>query len=55
MEICPKAEAAGEINPVAEQIITGLAQNVGKNSDPRYIAREYRSKSITYEVIVKAY
>jgi hypothetical protein len=31
MEICPKAEAAGEIDPVAEEMITGLARILGKN------------------------
>lgn len=55
MEICPKAEAAGEINPAAEQIITGLARNVGKISGPRYTAPEYLLESIAYKVIVKAY
>jgi hypothetical protein len=55
MEICPKAEAAGEINPVAGQIITGLAHNVGKNSGSRYMPLEEALKSITYKVIVKAY
>ena len=55
MEICPKAEAAGEINPVAGQIITGLAHNVGKNSGPRYIALEGPLESMAYKVIVKAY
>jgi hypothetical protein len=38
MEICPKAEAAGEIDPVAEKIITGLARNVGKNLRPDFTA-----------------
>jgi hypothetical protein len=35
MEICPKAEAAGEIGkPVAGQIITGLARKMGKFFGP---------------------
>jgi hypothetical protein len=35
MEIGPKAEAAGEIDPVAGQMIPALAGNVGKNSGPK--------------------
>jgi hypothetical protein len=35
MEICPEAEAAGEIGkPVAGQIITGLARKMGKFFGP---------------------
>ena len=55
MEICPKAEAAGEINPVADKIITGLARNVGKNLGQENAYRRYLVKSKTYEVIVTTY
>jgi hypothetical protein len=55
MEICPKAEAAGEINPVADEIITGLTQNVGKNLGQENAYLEYRSESNTYKAIVITY
>ena len=55
MEICPKAEAAGEINPVADQIITGLAQNVGKNLGQENAYLEYPYISEAYKLIVIAY
>ena len=55
MEICPKAEAAGEIIPVADQIITGLARNVGKNLGQENAYLEYRAESNGYKVIVIAY
>jgi hypothetical protein len=48
MEICPKAEAAGEIGkPVAGQIINGLAGIWGKNFCPLRGLKYTKDKSMT--------
>jgi hypothetical protein len=50
-----RLERRGRSNPVAEKIITGLAQIVGKNLGRKIRLLEIALKSIGYESIVKSY